>query len=52
MRVGTRFAAPFGVSNTSLKRDLAGAVARQFTNATVTSHYLGAVFVAVGSHSK
>lgn len=49
MRIGTKFAAPFGVSETSLKRDLMGEIGRTFPKTEQTLHYFNTVFVAVGT---
>lgn len=50
MRVGTRFAGLFGVSHTSLKRDLAGAIEQTFPKSLIKPFYFNTVFVGVGSN--
>lgn len=52
MRVGTRFAAPFGVSEESLKRDIVGEIGRNFDQSTHTFYYFNTVFVAVGTNKR
>lgn len=49
MRVGTRFAAPFGVSHASLKRDMWGSVRQNFRIANRTYYYFNTVHILKGS---
>jgi demethylmenaquinone methyltransferase/2-methoxy-6-polyprenyl-1,4-benzoquinol methylase len=48
MWIGTKFAAPFGVSETSLRRDLLGEIGRNFPQTEQTLYYFDTVFVAAG----